>query len=241
VLGLVFWRRAESGGAAILAAVGAYSVVGLWDTGLPRVDRDFGRRHLAIVDFSLQPNASKHSATDAGLHGINLNLLRHGKLPIAMNRWDGDLLDRARYVFLVAPQTRPGMRQRDDLNRFMHRGGTVVLTCGFLDATGSAGLLEPLGVRHSATPLGRFFNLEAYGQRVSFMSAWTLDKVPGTAEVLCQTPDQAPLIVSVPVGKGRLILISDSEFFHNRNLEGHKNHDPQNTAFFKILLDRLDQ
>nr|MCU0781166.1 hypothetical protein [Akkermansiaceae bacterium] len=93
VLGLAFWRRGETGGAAILAAVGAYAVVGLWDTGLPRVDRDFGRRHLAIVDFSLQPNASKHSATDAGLHGINLNLLRHGKLPIAMNRWDGDLLD----------------------------------------------------------------------------------------------------------------------------------------------------
>ena len=41
----------------------------------------------------------------------------------------------------------------------------------------------------------------------------------------------------MPVGKGQLVVIGDSEFLHNRNVEGHKNHDPANTAFIKNLLD----
>jgi hypothetical protein len=69
------------------------------------------------------------------------------------------------------------------------------------------------------------------------MSAWPLDKIPDNAKVLCATPDNAPLIVSVPVGKGELVIIGDSEFLQNRNVEGHKNHDPANTAFLKTLLD----
>ena len=69
------------------------------------------------------------------------------------------------------------------------------------------------------------------------MSAWPLDMVPDKAKVLCASPDKWPLMVSVPVGKGELVVIGDSEFLHNRNVEGTKNHDPANTTFLKNLLD----
>ena len=120
--------------------------------------------------------------------------------------------------------------------RFMERGGTVILGCGYLDSEGCRGFLEPLGCRISNVPLGRFFDRQAFGQTVSFMSAWALEKVPDNAKVLCAYDDWA-LIVKVPVGKGELVLIGDSEFLQNRNVEGHKNHDPANTAFIKNLLD----
>lgn len=68
------------------------------------------------------------------------------------------------------------------------------------------------------------------------MSAWGISKVPPSAKIICGSPDW-PLIVDLPVGKGGLVLIADSEFLHNRNVEGHKNHDPANTAFLKNLLD----
>ncbi|MCF7730508.1 MAG: hypothetical protein K9N23_02430 [Akkermansiaceae bacterium] len=236
LLALAFIWRNQAVAAAGLLAIVAVSLVGHGQGGLPAYDQKFARQHLALIDFSHQPNASKHSATDAGLHGVGINLMRHGELPVAMNSWDPGLLDQARYLVINAPRRPITGGERRNLMDFMKRGGTVILGCGYLDAAGSKPLLEPLGLEISGTPLGRFFDLEAFGQRVSFMSAWALAKVPQNARVLCTSPDW-PLIVAVPVGKGELVLISDSEFLHNRNVEGHKNHDPANTAFLKNLLD----
>jgi hypothetical protein len=224
-------------GAAPLLAITAVSFVSHGSGGLPGYAEPFAREHLAVLDYSHQPNASKHSAMDNGLHGVGINLLRHGKLPIAMNEWDPEVLAHAKYVFLNAPRRPITRGERRDLTRFMERGGTVILGCGYLDAAGSKELLEPLGVTISGVPLGRFFDRPAFGQPVSFMSAWAIEKdLPKDAKILCASADW-PLMVSVPVGMGELIVIGDSEFLHNRNLEGHKNHDPANTAFLKNLFD----
>lgn len=238
VVAVLFVSRSSGVAAAPLVAMGLTSFLTHGSGGLPEMDETFARQHLAVIDYSLQPNASKHSATDEGLHGVAINLLRHGKLPVAMNRWDRELLDHARLVILNAPRKPVEGRYRSDLKRFMERGGRVILGCGYLDAAGSKPLLEPLGCAIGGTPLGRFFDLQAFGQRVSFMSAWGISKVPRNAETICGSTDW-PLMVTIPVGKGGLTLVSDSEFFHNRNLEGHKNHDPANTTFVRNLLDHL--
>jgi hypothetical protein len=238
LLGMAFVWRAQPVAAAPLCAMLVTSLVIHGNGGLPDYDEKFAREHLAVIDFSHHPNASKHSAMDEGLHGVGINLLRHGKLPVVLNEWNAEALDKARYIVLNAPRRPVTGSERRDLMRFMERGGRVILGCGYLDAAGSKELLEPLGCRIGGTPLGRFFDLTAFGQRVSFMSAWGIEKIPANAAVLCGSPDW-PLMVSVPVGKGGLVLISDSEFLQNRNLEGHKNHDPANTTFLKNLLDSL--
>jgi hypothetical protein len=235
---VLFRSRSTAACVAPLVALLVTSFLTHGDGGLPEMDETFAREHLAVIDYSLQPNASKHSATDEGLHGVAINLLRHGKLPVAMNRWDRELLDHARLVILNAPRKPVDGSHRRDLMRFMKRGGRVVLGCGYPDAAASAPLIGPLGVTIGGTPLGRFFDLQAFGQRVSFMSAWGIGKVPRDAERLCGSSEW-PLMVSIPVGKGGLTLISDSEFLHNRNLEGHKNHDPANTTFVRNLLDHI--
>jgi hypothetical protein len=239
-LALAFLWRAHPVAAAPLLAMGLVSAVIHGSGGLPDYDEAFARKHLAVIDFSHHPNASKHSAMDEGLHGVGINLLRHGKLPVVLNEWDPEVLENARYVVLNAPRQPLTGGELRELMRFMERGGRVILGCGYLDADGSRELLESLGCRIGGTPLGRFFDLTAFGQRVSFMSAWGVEKLPPKAEILCGSADW-PLIVSVPVGKGGLVLISDSEFLQNRNVEGHKNHDPANTTFLKNLLDSFDR
>jgi hypothetical protein len=235
VLMAFLWRTLPLGAGALFAA-GVVSFLSHGKGGQPPYDREFSREHLAVLDFSHQPNASKHSAMENGLHGVAINMLRHGKLPIASNEWDSEVLDVAKYVVMNAPRRPITGGERRDLMDFMGRGGTVILGCGYLDAAGSRELLEPLGCRIGGTPLGRFFDRPAFGQPVSFMSAWAIKAVPKNANILCSSADW-PLMVSVPVGKGELVLIGDSEFLHNRNVEGHKNHDPANTAFLKNLLD----
>jgi len=240
VLGLVvlaFLWRAMPVAAAALCGAGLVAALTHGTGARLAFDAGFCREHLALIDFSHQPNASKHSAMNTGLHGVAINLMRHDLLPIDANVWDPATLDLAGYVILNAPRQPFSSGERRELMGFMERGGMVIVGCGFLDAAGSRSLLEPLGCRIGNVPLGRFFDRPAFGQPVSFMSAWPLDKKPDNAKVLCATPDNQPLMVSVPVGKGQLVVIGDSEFLHNSNVEGHKNHDPANTTFLKNLFD----
>ena len=44
-------------------------------------------------------------------------------------------------------------------------------------------------------------------------------------------------ILSVPVGDGRLVLVADSEFFHNFNLESLERYSVQNIEFVSALLE----
>jgi len=238
--GLMFVWRAKPAATGALLAVGLVSLVTHGTRGLLRYDQAVSRERLAIIDFSHQPFASKHSSMDGGLHGVSINLLRYDLLPITMNEWDEDTLEAARYIVLNAPRRPITPREKSQLMDFMERGGTVILSCGYQHASACRELLEPLGCEIGGTPLGRFFDRPAFGQPVSFLSPWGIKKKPAKAAVLCAYDDK-PLMVAVPVGDGKLVLIADSEFLHNRNVEGHENHDPANTTFIKNLLDFTSQ
>ena len=221
---------------AILLATLFLALLGQRSTGSLPLDREYARSHLAVIDFAHEPYASKHSSMESGLHGVSINLTRYGLLPVAINRWDGEILDAARLVVLNAPRRPFTGAERLDLDRFMRRGGTVWLGCGFPHYDNCQPLLAPLQMRVRGLPLGRFFDRFAFGQRVSFVSAWPVEVDNPDASVICLY-DQWPLMVLAPVGQGRLILISDSEFLHNRNIEGFENYDPANIQFLKALLD----
>ena len=236
------WRTTPVGLGALLAT-GTLSLLAHGTGGRLPLDQEYARGHLAVIDFSHQPFASKHASMDSGLHGVSINLMRHGQFPVDADNWDPALLDLASHVVINAPRRPVTPAETRDLMRFMERGGTVILGCGHFEAEACRNLLDPLGCRIGSLPLGRFFDRPAFGQPVSFMSAWPIeidrDKAK-EAKVLCAYDDW-PLMVSLPVDKGRLVLIGDSEFLHNRNVEGAKNHDPANTAFLKNLLDSTPQ
>lgn len=201
-------------------------------------DTDYARQHLVLLDYAHQPNASKHSAMGSGLHGVSINLMRHGLLPVAMNHWDPAMLDHAALLVSNAPRSPYTARERRDLDRMMDHGGHLLLACGYLEYPASRSLLEAHQVQVRGLPLGRFFDSHAFGSPISFYSGWPLVLKHPRAEVLCQQGTHA-LIASMPSGAGRLVVIGDSEFLHNRNLEGSENHDPANVQFFRSLMDHL--
>jgi len=233
---LIVTRHTAHAFLVTLPAVFLLSFAAHRSTGLLPFDTACARRRVALIDFWHQPYASRHSSTTSGLHGLSINLMRHGKLPTVMNRWGRDVLDTAGLLVLNAPQRPFSSREQRDIMAFMERGGTVVMTCGFLHEEASRSLLKTLKLRVRGLPLGRFFDRQAFGHNVSFMSAWPIEVRNPSASILC-TYDDWPLIVEVPVGTGRFVLIGDSEFLHNRNLEGIENHDPANTRFVQLLLD----
>jgi len=201
-------------------------------------NRNVTRKRMAIIDFSQQPYASKHSNMSSGLFGLTANLFRHDMMPVTQNDWNRELLDEAALLFLNAPQRPFSAAQRRDVMEFAERGGIVLMSCGYPHYGNARSLLEPLGIEVLNTPLGRSFDRLAFGRPIHLFSAWPLKLNRADAVVLAKSDDW-PLIVEVPVGQGRVVLIPDSEFFHNINLENLERHSQANVDFIRTLLDRV--
>jgi len=167
---------------------------------------------------------------------VSINLLRYGLFPVSQNHWDRELVDSAGLLFLNAPRRPFSALRRRQIMRFMRRGGTVLMACGAHHFPNARALLEPLGVRVRNLPLGRFFDRPAFNRPVQYFSAWPIELSNANASVI-SLYGEWPLIVDVPVPSGRLVLVADSEFFHNRNLESTERYAMQNIEFIRSLLD----
>lgn len=236
VVALMLWVPWRPISAAALATFGLMAWIGQRPTGLLPFDLTYSRERLAIVDFSHQPDASKHSSMDNGLHGLTINLMRYGLLPVIMDDWDTEVLNAARLVVLNAPRRTIDRTERRELEGFFARGGTVLLGCGFPHFAFCRDFLEPLGIGVEGLPLGRFFDRPVFGRPVSFFSAWPLRVTNPKVAVICLY-DTWPLIGVLPIGNGRLAIIGDSEMLLNRNVESMDNYDPNNIQFIKSILD----
>ena len=208
--------------------------------GLLPFDTDVARDRMAVIDFSHHPYASKHSSMDNGLYGLSINFLRYGMLPVTQNHWDSKMLDHANLLFLNAPRRPFSAQHVQDIRTFMERGGTVLLACGAQHYENCRTLLDPVQLRIRNVPLGRFFDRSAFGQPIQYFSAWPIEVAHPDASVLSMYNDW-PLIVDVPVGAGHFILVADSEFFHNRNLESLERYAIQNIEFVRNLLDYVKE
>jgi hypothetical protein len=77
---------------------------------------------------------------------------------------------------------------------------------------------------------------EANDARIHFLNAWPVVAKPGDgSQVLCRQGDY-PLIVARHYGRGRIVLVGDSGFFLNRNLEMAEGFNPENIQFLHQLL-----
>ena len=199
-------------------------------------DRDVAGNTLAIIDYSHNPYASKHGSMGDGLFGVSISMLRHGLLPVTQNHWGRELLDASNLLFLNAPRRPFSAARRKTLMQFMERGGTVIFACGAHHYENARAFLEPLGLRVRNFPLGRFFDRPAFNRPIQYYSAWPIEVAhPGASAISLY--GEWPLMVDVPVGSGRLVLVADSEFFHNRNIESHEQYSAQNIEFIRNLLD----
>jgi hypothetical protein len=77
-------------------------------------------------------------------------------------------------------------------------------------------------------PIGRirslFLNAEDYGLGdyrvgVSFHAAWPVEVRGGNADILVRAADNRPIVVSKRFGEGHVVLIGDTGFAMNKNLE----------------------
>ena len=202
--------------------------------------------NLAYIDASHAEANSSESWRPDGIGGLVLTLMRNGYLTLALPELTPQRLSRAGLLVSVAPSRTFSQRQIDAVKAFVHDGGTFIIMAGYERMAASAPLLDAFGFRVGIAadkalepePMGHFKApyLESDGKRVyvRFHAAWPVTCIHPDARVLAYGKNDRPVIVRRRVGAGSVVLIGDTGFAMNKNLEH------ENGAAFEGLRENAD-
>ncbi len=194
-----------------------------------------GRRHLpnnlAYIDASHVEANSGESWRGDGIGGLVLTLMRNDYITLSLPRVDSERLGRAGLLISIAPRRAFSLAERAAISEFVTQGGNLIMIAGYDDAGPSRELLSDFGFAIGAdkydsresVPMGYFKSpyLRSQDQRVyvRFHAAWPITCDDPGAQVIAYGKDNLPVIILRRVGAGKLVVIGDTNFAANDNLE----------------------
>jgi hypothetical protein len=212
---------------------------------------------LAYIDASHLEAYSRESWRDDGVMGLCLTLIRHGYQTLMLPELTAERLSQVRLLICVAPSRPYRPDECELLADFVQGAGVLIYTVGWERSGPSERLLARLGFRVGAahwngqepvggfTPLGYFKTnyRELPDAYVRFFAAWPIACTDVDAEVIRFYPPDQPLIVRRRIGRGSVILVGDTCFAMNKNLE-RESGEPieglrENAEFWQWLLSTL--
>jgi hypothetical protein len=218
--------------------------------GEPRVPNN-----LAYIDTSHLGSYSPESLRPEGLLGLTLTLMRNGYLTLHLSELTPERLERARLLVSVAPAQPFSRRERELIEAFVRKGGIFISTVGYEERVPSQELLAELGFHIGQPPqeelLGRepkplghfkspFFNGGSYLAYVRFHAAWRVVSDDPHRLTISFCPPDHEVIVMRRVGLGLVVVVGDTYFATNKNLE-NEGGEPfegrrENAVFWRWLL-----
>jgi hypothetical protein len=187
--------------------------------------------NLAYIDTShLEANSGESWRPD-GIGGFILTLMRNGYLTLSLPELTAERLVRSDLLVSVAPSRSFSKTEQIAIREFILKGGTFILMAGFDEADPSSPLLSTLGFSIGGTgpnplepvPMGHFKSpyLSSGDQRVHvrFHAAWPVTCNDPSARVIAYGHGNLPVIILRQLGAGKVVVIGDTCFVANKNLE----------------------
>ncbi len=215
-----------------------------------------GKTHnnLAYIDSSHLEAYSEESWREDGLMGFIMTLMRNGYLTLSLPEFSSRRLEQAEVFVSIAPNREFSNSEREAIHKFIKNGGIFISMVGYENLKGSARLLsefdfhignvkhfqEPLPMGHFKAPFLRKGERMAY---VRFHAGWPVECNGSNANVIVYGPDELPIIVMRRFGQGKIVVIGDTGFAMNKNLE-HEDGSPfdgmyENADFWRWFLTYL--
>ena len=245
-------------GASLAACTAAtYRAAGVLPDGRPSHPNN-----LAYIDTTHLGAYSEESWRDDGTAGLELTLMRNGYLTLSLPELTRERLERAGLLVSVAPLREYSAEEILVVEEFVRGGGIFLCTVGYDDRLPSRELLARFGFKVGAVsaddyaepqPLGRFKSpyLRRGDQRVyvRFHSAWPVWCSGSEPETRVLTYGRGhektdlPVIVLRRIGEGKVVVIGDTGFARNENLE-RRGGEPfdglrENADFWRWLLQEV--
>ncbi len=245
---------------AVLAiALAGTTAAGYWSGRvLPdgRLKTPGGFNNVAYIDASHVDAYSGDLWNRHGIAGLLRTLMRQGYLPLLTSDLTRERLERAGLLISIGPARRFSAEERDVVKNFVGNGGTLICMVGAEESKPSTSLLADFqfAVPHSpvapsesveeSEPLGAFQQLfgEISNKRyVRFYAGWPVDcEAAGQDKQVVWSNGviDRPIVVSQSEQGGTVVVIGDTRFACNDNLEDADVSIPDNIRFWHWLLSR---
>jgi hypothetical protein len=240
VLVAVAWRLLGTGAYAWLAvaaglAIAAQAAERLSELPpLPRIDEP-----KAVIEFSHGERFDQLTWYDDCVGGLEFNLMRNGYSAHLMNTFSHELVMDSEVLVVIAPSRGFDRREMQTIDEFMEAGGLLIVSTGYEEKDASEDHFGRLGVRIENVPLAHF-EVNIFGETVRFAEAWPLEISDPKAVAVAHHPDYPkPVMAFIPRGAGGAIVIGDSQFLLNGNLEALEEWYVGNIMFLRELLARF--
>lgn len=190
---------------------------------------------IAYIDASHLEAYSGKPWADDGIDGLALTLMRNGYLPLRLPEITRKRLAGARLLISIGPAREFSQTERRTVRDWVEAGGTFLCMAGADRSATVAPLLADFdfGVPRSPPPPGEharepkplgFFSWPYRDggdppAKVLFYAGWPIRYPPSDAEVIARGPDQLPVMAVGRAGRGRIVLVGDTGFAMNKNLE----------------------
>jgi hypothetical protein len=203
-----------------------------------------------LIDKSHFPASGHYNARLNPVGPLYTNLVRSGFRVVELDTWDPAAIARARGIAFVAPQKSFTPREVEDLLSAEEGGAVVLLTVGQPDSAGSRRLLEAHDLALLPKPMGTVSSAEPTASRLErereprFLDAWPIVTAGGSdvaatpgVEVLYRRGGDVVALFRRR-GRGGLLLISDTRFFSDMNIEDVSGYWLGNLALIHDLSQR---
>ncbi|MEW5702737.1 MAG: hypothetical protein AB1792_10980 [Candidatus Zixiibacteriota bacterium] len=222
--------------AALLLPVASVS---LWSAIPGAADRTWidGSYRQALIDEGHHSLFDGMSWEPKSIGGLQYNLMRNGFSPRYVRSAHALSHEKAALYLLCSPTTPVSSEEIDKMERFMDRGGWVIVTSGWDTHEEVAELFRRFGLTHKNIPFGAADGV-AFGSPVKLKDAYPISGEGAGIESLI-VAFGTPVAKLVHHGRGGLIAIGDSRFLFNENLEGQNEFVVMdNINFFNELMKR---
>ena len=201
--------------------------------------------NIVAIDTSHTERFTIKPFTDQSLNGFMLSLQRNNLLPIINTKFDIDQLSKTKIIVFNAPTKPFTQNELNFLNRYMSQGGVVILATSYEDKEASQQLLTTYDLDIENIPLGPVpyieKNPEEYETQPRFVDSWPIQFNPETTISYYNFTWNRDyhLITYTTIGLGGLLLISDSQFLQDSNIESLYDFWPGNIILLKHLIDQI--
>ncbi|MEW6455659.1 MAG: hypothetical protein AB1410_02935 [Acidobacteriota bacterium] len=192
---------------------------------------------IAFIDFSHLERIDFKFSLERSIWGLPANLIRNGYNPLVLKKFSDLYLQKSKLFISISPSKRFSKREINSIKEYIKNGGIFILSVGQEEKEGSKNLLKSFGFDILNIPLGPVSS-ERNSVGIQFYNAWPI-KVGNDAKIICSYKNGKvgyPLIVSKDYGKGKFVLIGDSNFLCDVNLESIRYYIEKNILYLKKLL-----
>jgi hypothetical protein len=199
--------------------------------------------NLAYIDSTHMEAYSPESWRPDGMMGMNQTLMRNGYLTLNLPEFTRERIERAGLIVSVAPAREFSASERDIVREFVDGGGIFICTVGYEQRGPSSSLLADFGFRvglkseglknpePEPQPMGHFkvpYVQSQNGRQQAFVryhASWPIAYSGPEADVRTIAYGRRiggkdlPCIMFRRFGKGKFVVIGDTCFAMNKNLE----------------------